>query len=79
MTTKGVFEGALGVNLHDTKLLGEDYPLDFYVMWEDQEWFKQNQFLLFMSDITDDGKFIHDKGDLGLNGVTFGMALGFSI
>ncbi|HLB58630.1 MAG TPA: Lpg1974 family pore-forming outer membrane protein [Bdellovibrionota bacterium] len=79
MTTKGVFEGALGINMHTTDLLGEEYPLDFYAMWEDQEWFKQNQFMLFMSDLTDDGKFIHDKGDLGLNGVTFGLALGFSI
>ena len=78
-TTKGVLEGALGVNMHTTDLLGTEYPLDFYAMWEDQLFFSQNQIMRFMGDTTDDGKFIHEKGDLGFHGITFGIQVAFTI
>ncbi|OGQ35801.1 MAG: hypothetical protein A3F16_07060 [Deltaproteobacteria bacterium RIFCSPHIGHO2_12_FULL_43_9] len=76
-TTKGVLEGTLGINLHTTYILGEDYPFDIYVTYEDELWFSQNQIMRFMGDTTDDGKFIHEKGDLGFHGVVFGMQFSF--
>lgn len=75
-STKAVIEGAVGLNYHTT-FLGDDYPLDFYCKYEDQEWFAQNQLMRFMGASTNDGNFIHEKGDLGVNGVTFGMAFSF--
>ena len=81
-TTKSVLEGAIGVNMHTTDLLGDEYPLDFYVMWENQQYFAQNQIMRFTGEIgqsTSDGRFIHEKGDFGFNGVTFGVNVDFSI
>ena len=76
-STKAVLEAALGLNYHTAELLGDDYPLDFYVMYEDQEWFGQNQIMRFFGRSPDDGMFIHEKGDLAFHGVTFGAAISF--
>ncbi|HLB59314.1 MAG TPA: Lpg1974 family pore-forming outer membrane protein, partial [Bdellovibrionota bacterium] len=75
-TTRSALEGALGLNVRTTFLLGESAPINFYSLWEMQIWFSQNMMKRFV-DATADGIFLDTRGDLGLHGATFGMNINF--